>query len=76
MEREVVSNERGEFWIILLPGTYTISATHSNKFGTLICEKQIKITNYLSEGAIIEHLILEPRYPFISIKYIFFNFDF
>ena len=75
MEREVISNERGEFWIILLPGTYTLSATHSNKFGTLICEKQIKITNYLSEGAIIEHLILEPRYSFVSIIFIF-NFDF
>ena len=60
-EREVVSNERGEYWIILLPGLYHISAEHTNNFGSLVANTTVELSHYLGEGAKIHHLLLKPR---------------
>ena len=34
LEREVRSNMRGEYWVVLLPGDYTLTASHSNEYGS------------------------------------------
>ena len=57
----MVSNERGEYWIILLPGLYHISAEHTNTFGSLVANSSVQVKNYLGEGAKIHHLLLKPR---------------
>ena len=61
LEREVTSNERGEFWILLLPGEYSLRAEHCNQYGTLATEATISLVSYLGEGARTEHLVLTPR---------------
>ena len=60
-EREIVSTERGEYWIILLPGQYNITAQHTNNFGSLVTNTTVEVRNYLGEGAKIQHLVLKPR---------------
>ena len=57
----MVSNERGEYWIILLPGLYHISAEHSNNFGSLVANTTVDVKGYLGEGAKIHHLVLKPK---------------
>ena len=61
LEREVRSNERGEFWLVMLPGEYRLRAEHSNQYGTLATEVTISLASYLGEGASTEHLHLAPR---------------
>lgn len=61
LERRIVSNERGEYWILLLPGQYHISAEHTNKFGTLTADTSVRVHHFLGEGADIQHLVLTPR---------------
>ena len=60
-EREIVSNARGEYWIILLPGLYHITAQHTNSFGSLMVSTTVEVKNFLGEGAKILHLLLKPR---------------
>ena len=62
LEREVRSNMRGEYWVVLLPGDYTLTASHSYEYGTLHCQVRLTLTSYLGEGARTEHLVLRPRY--------------
>ena len=64
IDREIRSNDRGEYWVILLPGTYKIRASHTNKYGNVFCEKEVIVTKYLGEGAKVEDLILKPRYVY------------
>ena len=61
LEREVRSNERGEFWILLLPGEYSMRAEHTNQYGALATQVNISLASYLGEGASTEHLRLTPR---------------
>merc|ERR1719192_2980313 len=37
-DKQVVTTHRGEYWRMLLPGTYQIRATHTNKFGVIESE--------------------------------------
>ena len=39
-EKTVTTSSRGEFWRLLLPGTYDIRAFHTNKYGTMESDKQ------------------------------------
>lgn len=61
LEREVRSNQRGEFWILLLPGEYSLRAEHTNQYGALATEVTISLASYLGEGATTENLRLTPR---------------
>ena len=61
LEREVRSNERGEFWLVVLPGEYRLRAEHTNQYGTLATELTVSLASYLGEGASTEHLHLTPR---------------
>ena len=61
IERDVISNERGEYWIILLPGQYSLSASHSNSLGTVTGDFTVQVKRYLGEGAELKHLVLKPR---------------
>ena len=58
----MISNARGEYWWILLPGVYKITATHENSYGRVCCEEEVTVPQYLSEGAKIQHLVLKPKY--------------
>ena len=57
----MVSNERGEYWIILLPGLYSLSASHTNSLGTVTGDWTVQVKRYLGEGAEVRHLVLRPR---------------
>ena len=39
-EKTVTTSSRGEFWRLLVPGTYDIRACHSNKYGSLESDTQ------------------------------------
>ena len=39
-EKTVKTSSRGEFWRLLVPGTYDIRACHRNKYGSLESDTQ------------------------------------
>ena len=39
-EKTVTTSSRGEFWRLLVPGTYDIRAFHRNKYGSMESDKQ------------------------------------
>ena len=52
---------RGEYWVLVLPGRHTLTAVHTNQWGTLHTQQEVTVTNYLAEGATLQHLVLKPR---------------
>ena len=52
---------RGEYWVLVLPGRHTLTAVHTNQWGTLHTQLEVTVTNYLAEGATLQHLVLKPR---------------
>ena len=57
---------RGEYWVLVLPGRHTLTAEHTNQWGTLHTALEVAVTNYLAEGATVQHLVLKPRYTVIG----------
>ena len=51
-DKEMMTSRRGEFWRLLLPGTYTMRAWHRDKYGymdsDLACVQVRVICNILS----------------------------
>ena len=49
-DKEMRTSRRGEFWRLLLPGTYTMRAWHRDKYGymesDLVCV-QVKVILYI-----------------------------
>ena len=39
-EKTVTTSSRGEFWRLLVPGTYDIRAFHRNKYGSMDSDEQ------------------------------------
>ena len=66
----VLYSGRGEYWVLVLPGRHTLTAEHTNQWGTLHTQQEVTVTNYLAEGATLQHLVLKPRYIVIGIKII------
>ena len=48
-DKEMRTSRRGEFWRLLLPGAYTMRASHRDKFGymesDLVCVK-VRLNRY------------------------------
>ena len=57
----VMYSGRGEYWVLVLPGRHTLTAKHTNQWGTLHTQQEVTVTNYLAEGATLQHLVLKPR---------------
>ena len=58
-DKEMRTSRRGEFWRLLLPGTYTMRAWHRDKYGymesNLVCV-QVKVICYILS---LSHLLLQ-----------------
>ena len=52
-EKNVTTSQRGEFWRMLLPGSYSIKAIHTNKFGVIESDLvDVDVINSLGQGAV------------------------
>lgn len=52
-DKSVVTSNRGEFWRLLLPGSYQIKARHDNRYGTIESEAlRIDVKEDLCGGAL------------------------
>ena len=61
-EKVVRSSQRGEYWRLLLPGQYQITASHANKFGVLEADIQhLEIVNLPGAGAVRRDLVLKHK---------------
>ena len=58
-DKEMRTSRRGEFWRLLLPGTYSMRAWHRDKYGymesNLVCV-QVKVICYILS---LSHLLLQ-----------------
>jgi len=62
-EKDVVTTRRGEFWRMLLPGTYAVKAVHSNMFGVIESDLvNIDVVNNLGQGAVELDLSMRIRF--------------
>ena len=58
-DKAVKTSPGGEYLRILLPGSYQISASHSNKFGVLEADtEQLEVVSHPGEGAVRKDLVL------------------
>ena len=54
------TSPRGEYWRLLLPGTYALTASHSNKFGRLEADiTNLEILAQPGQGAVRRDLVLK-----------------
>ena len=62
-EKTVTTTGKGEFWRLLLPGTYAVRASHENIFGVIESDlKEVTIESTLGQGALEVDLIARIRY--------------
>ena len=58
VDKEIVATERGEYWRLLVPGTYVITATSESQYGLLESEPTtVMISNNMGDGARVIHLV-------------------
>jgi len=54
IEKDMVTTSRGEYWRLLMPGTYHIRAVHTQPWGTLESEEiEVEVTEALGKGALV-----------------------
>jgi len=54
IEKDMITTERGEYWRLLMPGTYHIRAVHNLPWGTLESEEVlVEVTEPLGKGALV-----------------------
>ena len=59
-DKTVKTSPRGEYWRLLLPGTYALTASHSNKFGRLEADiTNLEILAQPGQGAVRRDLVLK-----------------
>ena len=59
IDKKTVTSKRGEFWRLLLPGTYTVWATASDGEDVFASERvTVEVTKDLGEGAAVVKLVL------------------
>ena len=59
-DKPVKTNKRGEYWRLLLPGSYNIRASHSNKYGVLESEvADVEVRRNVGEGALTVDLFVK-----------------
>ena len=59
-DKTVRTSPRGEYWRLLLPGTYALTASHSNKFGRLEADiTNLEILAQPGQGAVRRDLVLK-----------------
>ena len=59
IDKKTVTSKRGEFWRLLLPGTYTVWATASDDDDVFASERvTVEVTKDLGEGAAVVKLVL------------------
>ena len=52
-DKSVTTTARGEYWRLLLPGTYTVRAKHENIYGVVESDLvEVSVINNLGEGAL------------------------
>ena len=52
-EKNMTTSKRGEFWRMLLPGSYSVKATHKNLFGVIESDLiDLSVINSLGQGAL------------------------
>jgi len=73
LEKDMMTTSRGEYWRLLIPGTYLVRAVHTAAFGVLESEQvQVEVTNTLGKGAIELNLLarirLEERFVVTAVK--------
>jgi len=78
-EKDMVTTNRGEYWRLLLPGTYMVKATHSNLYGDIESElTEVEVKNEVGTEALEVDLIarikLEETFLVTSVKVGFCKF--
>ena len=64
IDKEIVATERGEYWRLLVPGTYVLTAVSENKYGLLESDPTtLVIKNYLGDGATVLNLVAKMTFP-------------
>jgi len=54
IEKDMVTTSRGEYWRLLMPGTYLIRAVHTLPWGTLESEEvEVEVKEPLGKGALV-----------------------
>jgi len=62
-EKNVTTSKRGEFWRMLLPGSYSVKATHKNQFGVIESDLiELSVINSLGQGALEVNLTMRIQY--------------
>eukprot|EP00091_Calanus_sinicus_P000405 TRINITY_DN10336_c0_g1_i1.p1 TRINITY_DN10336_c0_g1~~TRINITY_DN10336_c0_g1_i1.p1 ORF type:complete len:131 (-),score=30.52 TRINITY_DN10336_c0_g1_i1:388-780(-) len=62
VDKEIVTTDRGEYWRLLLPGTYTVTAVSQSEYGLLQSEPtKVVISNNLGDGAQVVHLVAKMK---------------
>ena len=62
-DKTVTSSNRGEFWRMLLPGNYTVKATHENMFGVIESDLvEVSVINSLGKCALVVNLTARISY--------------
>lgn len=58
IDKEIVTTDRGEYWRLLVPGTYIVTAVSQSEYGLLESEPtKVVITNNLGDGAQVVNLV-------------------
>ena len=58
VDKEIVTTDRGEYWRLLVPGTYIVTAVSESEYGLLVSDPtKVVITNSLGDGAQVVHLV-------------------
>eukprot|EP00092_Neocalanus_flemingeri_P014781 GFUD01015952.1.p1 GENE.GFUD01015952.1~~GFUD01015952.1.p1 ORF type:complete len:524 (+),score=122.63 GFUD01015952.1:177-1748(+) len=64
VDKEIVATERGEYWRLLVPGTYVITARSESQYGLLESEPTtVIISHNMGDGAIVIHLVARMKLP-------------
>ena len=64
IDKEIVTTERGEYWRLLVPGTYILSAVSQSEYGLLESNPTaVLITNHLGDGPKVVNLIARLKLP-------------
>jgi len=64
IDKEIVATERGEFWRILLPGTYILNAFSESSYGILESGPMpVTVTRNIGDGAEITKLVARIKLP-------------
>ena len=59
-EKTVRTSPRGEYWRLLLPGSYALTASHSNKFGRLEADiASLEVLDQPGQGAVRRDLVVK-----------------